>query len=128
MSPGIAELTLCWAGQIGQASLSRTTGSSAASAALDQHCAAVVAALFAAPPAAGGQASAFGRADRLDDGPPAAALLRYACGFLEAAIGRGWQPAAGGADWESMRLAAVCRLVSQAEPAACAHSDGLAFG
>jgi hypothetical protein len=127
MSSGIAELTLCWAGQIGQASLSRTTSSSAASTALDQHCAAVVAALSAPPAAAGGQASAFGRAGRLDDGPPAAALLRYACGFLEAAIGRGWQPAAGG-DWESMRLAAVCRLVSQARPAACAHSAGLATG
>jgi hypothetical protein len=53
--------------------------------------------------------------------PPLALLLRYVCGFIEEAVGRDWWPAAdpqAAPDWESMRLAAACELISQAEQAA----------
>lgn len=53
-------------------------------------------------------------------------LLHYACGFIEAAVSSDWWPAespADSADWESMRLAAVCHLISQAEAAAELHPD-----
>jgi hypothetical protein len=53
----------------------------------------------------------------------AAMLLEYAQGFVEAAVARGWWPphrragAPAGLDWESLRLAAVCRLVVEAQRA-----------
>ena len=59
-----------------------------------------------------------------DDIPPLRLLLHYACGFVEAAVRADWWPgetattATGAADFEAMRLAAVCRLIRQAETAA----------
>jgi hypothetical protein len=53
-------------------------------------------------------------------------LLHYACGFIEAAVRDDWWPgdvANGEVDWACLRLAAVCRLVSQAEAAAELHPD-----
>jgi Family of unknown function (DUF6401) len=54
---------------------------------------------------------------------PLRLLLHYACGFVEAAVRADWWPgedetASDAADFESVRLAAVCRLVRQAEAAA----------
>jgi hypothetical protein len=56
---------------------------------------------------------------------PRMLLLHYACGFVEAAVCAGWRPSATsrGSDWESMRLAAICHLVAQAEAAAALHPD-----
>jgi Family of unknown function (DUF6401) len=57
---------------------------------------------------------------------PLALLLHYSCGFLEEAVLARWWPAtnrSGAADWESMRLAAVCKLISSAEAAAELHPD-----
>jgi Family of unknown function (DUF6401) len=56
---------------------------------------------------------------------PRILLLHYACGFVEAAVSSGWQPSVTrrGSDWESMRLAAICQLVAQAEAAAAMHPD-----
>jgi len=52
-------------------------------------------------------------------------LLHYACGFVEAAVGDGWLPevSADADDWVSLRLAAVCLLIRQAEAAATVHPD-----
>jgi hypothetical protein len=98
-----AELSSYLAGQIGQAALDRLSG--AAHPELDQHLAAVndvVADLLTQ--------RTSGTAQRLS------ALVGYASGFLEAATSRGWWPATADQppDWESMRLAAVCQLVSEA--------------
>jgi len=52
---------------------------------------------------------------------PLVLLLHYACGFMEEAVTGDWWPASdtpAEPDWESMRLAAVCLLISQAEDAA----------
>jgi len=56
---------------------------------------------------------------------PRILLLHYACGFVEAAASSGWQPSVTrrGSDWESMRLAAVCHLIAEAEAAAALHPD-----
>lgn len=56
---------------------------------------------------------------------PRMLLLHYACGFVEAAVNSGWRPSvtSRGSDWESMRLAAICHLVAQAEAAAALHPD-----
>jgi hypothetical protein len=56
---------------------------------------------------------------------PIRLLLYYACGFVEAAIKDDWWPAesAGATDWVSLRLAAVCQLILQAEAAAGLHPD-----
>ena len=57
---------------------------------------------------------------------PIAMLLHYICGFLEEAVTSDWWPEADQAacpDWESMRLAAVCQLVAEAEAAADLHPD-----
>jgi Family of unknown function (DUF6401) len=51
-------------------------------------------------------------------GLSARVLLGYARGFVEAAMGRGWMPVPGRAtDWESLRLAAVCQLLTQSQAA-----------
>jgi hypothetical protein len=53
-------------------------------------------------------------------------LLHYACGFVEAAVRDDWWPgdiANGEVDWACLRLAAICRLVSQAEADAELHPD-----
>jgi Family of unknown function (DUF6401) len=59
---------------------------------------------------------------------PLRLLLHYACGFVEAAVRADWWPgenesATDAADFESVRLAAVCRLVRQAEAAAALPPD-----
>lgn len=62
-----------------------------------------------------------------DTTPPLRLLLHYACGFVEAAVRADWWPgepaATGLVDFEALRLAAVCRLVSQAESAAALPPD-----
>lgn len=57
---------------------------------------------------------------------PVRLLLHYACGFIEAAVRAEWWPselANDPADFEAMRLAAVCRLVRQAAAAAALPPD-----
>jgi Family of unknown function (DUF6401) len=59
---------------------------------------------------------------------PLRLLLHYACGFVEAAVRADWWPgenetATDVADFESVRLAAVCRLVRQSEAAAALPPD-----
>jgi hypothetical protein len=57
---------------------------------------------------------------------PLPLLLHYICGFLEEAVVRDWWPATDAQadpDWESMRLAAVCQLIAEAEAAADLHPD-----
>jgi Family of unknown function (DUF6401) len=56
---------------------------------------------------------------------PETLLLHYASGFVEAGIGSGWWPgrSADATDWVSVRLAAICKLISQAEAAADVHPD-----
>jgi hypothetical protein len=55
---------------------------------------------------------------------PLRLLLHYACGFVEAAVRADWWPGERDAvDFESVRLAAVCRLVRQAEAAAVLPPD-----
>ena len=100
-------LTPYLAGQIGQAALDRLADY--AHPELDQHVAAVT------------DAAAAVLGDQCDDpGQLLAFLVQYASGFVAAATGGGWQtPAAGQQlDWESMRLAAVCRLVAMLSEAA----------
>jgi hypothetical protein len=62
-----------------------------------------------------------------EESVPLVLLLHYACGFLEEAVTRDWWPAgdeeAADPDWESMRIAAVLQLISQAEAAAELHPD-----
>jgi Family of unknown function (DUF6401) len=64
----------------------------------------------------------FGSGSRCrEPGPPLPLLLRYVCGFVEEAVSRDWWPPAepeAAPDWEAMRLAAACQLISQAEQAA----------
>jgi hypothetical protein len=107
----LAELTLYLAGSVGQASLDRLADH--AHPELGQHMAAVTEAVTAV----------LGRhAD--DPEQMLGGLVRYPCGFAEAAIQGGWQPTTPDApddappDWESMRLAAICHLVSQLRSAA----------
>jgi hypothetical protein len=133
MSAELSEMILRMAGDIGQASLDRIAGSSACVAELDQHVAAVVAALASAGQAGSGQQRDWSwlLESRPDDLPTVAALLHYACGFLEAAIAAGWQPSVPAElplDPEAMRLAAVCQLVSQAQEASGMHPDVQAQG
>jgi hypothetical protein len=51
--------------------------------------------------------------------PPLPLLTHYLCGFVEEAVTRDWWPAGDRdrlpIDWESMRIAAVCKLISAAE-------------
>jgi hypothetical protein len=96
MSGELSEITLRLAGEVGEAGLSRSAALPGLLAAVDQHAAEV--------------------RDSLTDGGrlPMHSLLGYARGFVEAAIGRGWRPGASHQDWESLRLAAVCLLITEA--------------
>lgn len=108
-------MVLRLAGEAGQVSLARTAGAAGARASVDQHAAEIRDVLTS-------------RGRKLTP----AALLSYAQGFMEAAIGRGWWPphrrdGAGDVspwagddhdsllDWESLRLAAVCRMLIEAQ-------------
>jgi RNA polymerase sigma-70 factor (ECF subfamily) len=113
-------MSLWLAGEIGQVSLARTGEGPDAHglrAAVDQHAAQVRDAL-------GG---------RLSEG----VLLNYARGFVEACVARGWWPLRhdlrhdlrldSRLDWESLRLAAVCRLFLEVQglgllPAGISHN------
>jgi hypothetical protein len=59
--------------------------------------------------------------------PPLPLLLHYLCGFVEEAVTRDWWPAGDRdsqpVDWESMRIAAVCKLISAAEAESESHPD-----
>jgi Family of unknown function (DUF6401) len=96
-----SDLTPYLAGRIGQATIDRLGGY--AHPELDQHVAAVT-----------DTAAAVLGAQRDDPDQLLAFLVQYASGFVAAATGGGWQsPGADERlDWESMRLAAVCRLVT----------------
>ncbi len=96
-----SDLTPYLAGQIGQASLDRLAG--CAHPELDQHVAAVA-----------DTAAAVLGAERDDPARLLAFLVRYASGFVDAATGGGWRPAPADQplDWESMRLGAICLLVT----------------
>jgi hypothetical protein len=97
MNRDLSEIVLHLAGETGQDSLAQAGDAVGARAAVDQHTAEVREAL-----AADGQE------------PTPGALLDYAHGFVDAAVGRGWWPT-GRLDWESLRLAAVCQLVIETE-------------
>lgn len=65
-------------------------------------------------------------ARRSEESVPLVLLLHYVCGFLEEAVTRDWWPDSdeqADPDWESMRVAAVLQLISQAEAAAGLHPD-----
>jgi hypothetical protein len=99
--PDASDLTPYLAGQIGQAALDRLAG--CAHPELDQHVAAVAE-----------TAAAVLGTENDDPEHLVEFLVQYASGFVAAATGGGWQSPAGdqGLDWESMRLAAVCQLVT----------------
>jgi hypothetical protein len=64
----------------------------------------------------------------LEDEPvlPLRMLLHYACGFVEGAVGADWWPGdenGAAISFESMRIAAICHLISRAEAAAELHPD-----
>lgn len=133
------------AGHVGQTALDRIgDGGLAAAAALDQHMAAVRSELAVCQrqPVTGRLLRARlamlrSSTPRCPDVPfaadalqpeatvPANLLLHYACGFVEAALQDGWRPArsADAADWASLRLAAICKLITMAEAAAEVHPD-----
>jgi hypothetical protein len=97
-----SEVALYLAGQLGQASLLRL--GRVAHPVLDQHMAAVAEDMV--PIVGTGKV------------PPAAmltALVRYASGFIDAAISGGWRPAPADQplDPECMRLAAISALVER---------------
>src|ERR1700728_1601264 len=96
------------AGEAGQVSLARSADEAGARASIDQHASEIRDALTSA-----------GRK------VTPAALLSYAQGFMEVAIARGWCPPHRRErdpwedepllDWESLRLAAVCRMFIEAQ-------------
>jgi hypothetical protein len=90
------------AGQVGQAALARLAD--LAHPELDQHVAAVNDTMMAI----------IGPRD-VDPSELVGTLVRYASGFVDAAITGGWRPPAPGEpiDAESMRLAAVSQLVAR---------------
>jgi len=115
MSADLSGMSLWLAGEAGQVSLAASAGAYGARAAVDQHAAEI--------------------RDALGERLGVDVLLGYAQGFVEAAVARGWWPphrrTAPGPDhagpgpgmagcepprldWESLRLAAVCRLVLEA--------------
>jgi hypothetical protein len=101
-------MVLRLAGEAGQVSLARSADEAGARASVDQHASEI--------------RDALTRAGRKIT---SAALLSYAQGFMEAAIARGWwpphrrerDPGDGEPllDWESLRLAAVCRMFIEAQ-------------
>jgi Family of unknown function (DUF6401) len=120
------------AGHIGQTALDRIAdGGVAAVAELDQHIAAVRAELAACQQRLPSAAVAcpdvpfVGDALEAEATVPVALLLHYAFGFVDAALSSGWQPAdsADATDWASVRLAAICQLIIQAQAAADLHPD-----
>ena len=115
--PEVSDISLRLAGQVGACGLSLSAGLPGMLAAVDQHAAELRDALSpgrhtGTGPGGGTKDLAAGRPGR---GPAVHVLLGYARGFIEAAIGRGWLPLPAGADWESLRLAAICQLMTQAE-------------
>ncbi len=90
------------AGQIGQATLDRLAG--VAHPELDQHVAAVNDTMLAI----------IGPRD-VEPSELVGTLVRYASGFVDAAISGGWRPSSATQpiDAESMRLAAVSQLVAR---------------
>ena len=90
------------AGQIGQAALDRLAG--LAHPELDQHAAAVNDTMMAI----------IGPRD-VEPAELVGTLVRYASGFVDAAITGGWRPPAPDQplDAESMRLAAISQLVAR---------------
>ena len=136
----LSAASLRLAGHVGQTALDRIAGDGvAALAELDQHIAAVRAEVRACQ--RGGAAGALGApasvhtacpdvpfvnsALRTEAVLPIQLLLHYACGFVEAAVRSDWWPgeSADSRDWPSMRLAAICQLIIQAEVAAELHPD-----
>jgi hypothetical protein len=108
----LSEIVLHLAGETGQLGLDWSAGAVGRQASVDQHAAEVRDALAGDPLTGPGRRVT------------AAMLLEYAQGFLEAAVARGWWPPhrrgggpgePAGLDWESLRLAAVCRLVMDAQ-------------
>src|SRR5258708_26991217 len=98
----VGDLIPYLAGQVGQAGLARLAGS--AHPELDQHVAAVADAVTAE---LGPQQS--------DPTRLLAFLVSYASGFVASVAKGGWLPVPDNQplDWETMRLAAVCRLITQ---------------
>jgi hypothetical protein len=104
----LPEMVLRLAGEAGQVSLARSADEAGALASVDQHACEIRDALTGA-----------GRK------VTPAALLSYAQGFMEASIARGWWPPHRRErdpwddepllDWESLRLAAVCRMFIEAQ-------------
>jgi hypothetical protein len=104
--PDMSGMALWLAGEAGQTSLARSAESAGARAYVDQHAAEIRSLLGSITPET---------------------LASYARGFVEAAVGRGWWPPhrarhldryeLGGEelDWESLRLAAVCHLMIEAQ-------------
>jgi hypothetical protein len=96
------------AGEAGQHSLARSAAEPGARASVDQHASEIRDAL-----------------SRSGQTVSTAALASYAQGFLEVAIARGWCPPQWQQgdpwddeptlDWESLRLAAVCRMFIEAQ-------------
>jgi hypothetical protein len=104
----LSGMVLRLAGEVGQVSLARSADKPGARASVDQHASEIRDTLTSA-----------GRKIT------PAALLSYAEGFTEAAIVRGWRPPhrqerglwedEPSLDWESLRLAAVCRMFIEAQ-------------
>lgn len=104
----LSGMILRLAGEAGQVSLARSADDAGARASIDQHAAEIRDALTSA-----------GRK------VTPAALLSYAQGFMEVSIARGWRPPhrperepwddEPALDWESLRLAAVCRMFIEAQ-------------
>jgi Family of unknown function (DUF6401) len=101
-------MVLRLAGEAGQVSLARSADEAGARASVDQHASEIRDTLTSA-----------GRKIT------PAALLSYAQGFMEGAIARDWWPPHRQErdpwddepllDWESLRLAAVCRMLIEAQ-------------
>jgi Family of unknown function (DUF6401) len=136
----LSPVALRLAGHVGQTALDRVAaGGVAIVAELDQHVADVRAELAACqelPVISAESADETARATcpdvpfaatalHTETTVPVELLLHYASGFVQAALGDGWEPAAsaGADDWVSLRLAAICQLIRQAEAAASVHPD-----
>jgi hypothetical protein len=108
LNADLSGMILRLAGEAGQVSLARCADEAGARASVDQHASEIRDALTTA-----------GRK------VTSAALLSYAQGFMEVAIARGWWPPHRRErdpwdddpllDWESLRLAAVCRMFIEAQ-------------